>query len=605
MVMDINKDFGLQTRVQKLHLHHYHRQVISLANVWVFPILFGFMLAVLLCFEALAVEPIKSPNHEIRIKQGQDRLRDQVEPLLERQHIFLQKDYAVKTDASKRDDEHCFAIKTINVTGVTVFNAGDINQITRPYLNQCLGLGKINGSITALSNLYLDNGYVTSRAYINPQNLASSSLELIVVEGVVEALVEKPMGSSEKSTSAGITARQTGLAFPIKNNDLLNLRDLEQGLENINRLSQYQVTTELIPGDKQGGTVVLLSQNSQSNAYSGSIGFANTGVESTGKHQLDAAFLYGNLFGVNEQFIASGSTNVGGHTLDKALSQSFSLNASLPVGYWLFSLSNSFYRYEQSVVGSSIDFITRGSSVNSRISTEHMFYRDEASTLSFSVSFLKKQSKNYLEDVFLATSSHTLYLWEVASQYTHQHAMGNIRAGVTLSQSVPWFGAKQKVVAAESDFQFTKVQSNITNTFHFTVNEQPLRYQSALHLFYAPENILISEGLSVGGRYSVRGITDGSLYGSKGGYVRNDITLPLQQTYFFSQINIYAGVDIGLSNSPFDEANAYDWVAGSVVGLQALHEYLTFSLSYAKALHIPDTLQAGDQQFDFSLKYIF
>ena len=174
-----------------------------------------------------------------------------------------------------------------------------------------------------------------------------------------------------------------------------------------------------------------------------------------------------------------------------------------------------------------------------------------------------------------------------------------------MSQSVPWFGAKQKVVAAESDFQFTKVQSNITNTFHFTVNEQPLRYQSALHLFYAPENILISEGLSVGGRYSVRGITDGSLYGSKGGYVRNDITLPLQQTYFFSQINIYAGVDIGLSNSPFDEANAYDWVAGSMVGLQALHEYLTFSLSYAKALHIPDTLQAGDQQFDFSLKYIF
>ncbi|MDP9811318.1 hemolysin activation/secretion protein [Rhizobium tibeticum] len=62
----------------------------------------------------------------------------------------------------------------------------DIDHLTAPYQDRCIGVADISGLLKALTNLYLDKGFVTSRAYVPPQDIAGTRLlKLTVVEGTI------------------------------------------------------------------------------------------------------------------------------------------------------------------------------------------------------------------------------------------------------------------------------------------------------------------------------------------------------------------------------------------------------------------------------------
>jgi hemolysin activation/secretion protein len=565
-----------------------------------FPIFSCVFLITLFCnvlFGSVALAQSQNPQHEKQIKQGLERLQQKTDPFLQRQAIFLQNHYApTNVGDVSTSSAVCFDIQEITVSGVTVIDPFALNDITHPFIEQCLDLPKINHLISLVSNVYLDKGYVTSRAYIAPQDLNGGHLSLVVVEGEIEGF---DIGKAK------LSQQQLQLAFPMTKGDKLNLRDIEQGLENINRLFQNQVTTSLAPGNYQGGTVIELS-NQMSKPWQASLSFNNTGNDETGKHQLDAFYVHNNLFGLNDNIVASMSSNVGGKKLKHAVSRSYSLNVDMPYHYWQFALGNTFFEYEQTINGASIDFITSGTSFNTNISLENRLFRDQNSTFDVKVAFARKDSKNYLEDVYLDTSSRTLYIWELAGFYKKNIPLGSFDISFVINHSVPWFDAKQKVVEAENDFQFTKYQLDAGLSLFFDLGTQPVRYSLRGHYVHAPKNIILSEGVSVGGRYSVRGISDDSLYGYRGGYVRNDLTFPLAiDSMFLSQLSVSFGLDIGSTNTPYFSEVNNEWAAGSMVSLQGAREHISFSLTYAKALHIPDILQAGDQTFDFKVQINF
>lgn len=563
--------------------------------VWVLAIMFIYLR--LFNLGEVRAQETKLSAHEKRLKQGQDRIKNQLDPLLKKQDVFLQKKYSdAQQEHTLSDSNVCFDIREITVENVTVFSQAEIEGITFSFENQCIGLNKINMLVAALSNLYLSKGYVTSRAYIQPQDLSDGELNILVLEGFIERFL---------TDDNQLTQTQLTLAFPDRENNLLNLRDLEQGLENLNRLGQNQSTTTLIPGETQGSSVVRVDNQNYA-PWRGSIGINNTGSEDLGLYQFDASFIYENLLGVNDSFVTSVSSNVGEHKLPQSTSRSYSIINSIPYGYWLFSLSNSYYEYEQTVLGASIDFITHGSSFNSSIVAQNTFYRGTRDKLNLSASFTRKESRNYIEDVFLDTSSRTIHVWDFAVDYTLYSSMGSFNSAFHINKSVPWFDAKRELAEAEDDFQFIKYQLELGFSTSFELWQQPIQFSSNLHCFYSPEVILASEGLSVGGRYSVRGISGDSLFGYRGGYIRNDFYLPIAiQNTLFQRINLFFGLDAGTTNLPEFEHKNSDWVAGTIAGIQASILGMSMTLSYAKALRTPDFLNTQNQELDLSVRYSF
>ena len=66
--------------------------------------------------------------------------------------------------------------------------------------------------------------------------------------------------------------------------DILNIRDVEQGLEQMKRVSSQSVTMKLLPGTAVGTSIIELSIKQEKPVH-GSISIDNSGLESTGVYQ--------------------------------------------------------------------------------------------------------------------------------------------------------------------------------------------------------------------------------------------------------------------------------------------------------------------------------
>jgi len=555
------------------------------------------ILLTLMCLVGFGAQAQSLSEHEKLIKQGLDRLKEQTAPLKQRPDVRLERPDSAITDFSKLEDsEQCFDISVIHVEGSHKLDPEVITETTKPFVDQCLGLSKINALVGAISNLYLEQGYVTSRAYIAPQDLSDGSLELVVVEGVIEGF---------DSVDGSLTEKQLNWAFPAQPGDVLNIRALEHGIENLNSVAQNNSRVDLTPGKEQGGTLVAIT-NQLARSWRGSLGLNNNGVPSTGEYQLDGNLVFDNVLGLNDTSFLSASTNIGKHDLPHAESRSYAASWSIPVGYWQFSVNSNYYAYEQVVEGNALNFAISGSSLNSGLELGRNVYRSQTGKLDLTLGFIRKDSENYIEDIFLETSSRTLYVWDVSADYRHYLPQGTLYLSAGIVKSVSWFGAKRQLVAAEDDFQFTKYRLNASFNTDFELLEQPVLYAASVDFLYSPKVILASEGLTVGGRYSVRGLSQSSLFGYKGGYLRNDFSFPTQTGWpVLSQQQYFLGLDAGWSNLPEYPDKSSEWVAGSVVGVKLFDNDFSLTFSYARALRVPGFLPQKQQEIDVSVRFNF
>lgn len=122
--------------------------------------------------------------------------------------------------------------------GADHLSTADQERLVAPYRDQCLSVAQINTLLKAITHHYLERGYVTTRAYLPAQELASGQLIIVIVEGRLESLDSSALASS----------RELAMAFPGATGEVLNLRELEQLVDQLSRLPSRQVELELSPG---------------------------------------------------------------------------------------------------------------------------------------------------------------------------------------------------------------------------------------------------------------------------------------------------------------------------------------------------------------------
>jgi hemolysin activation/secretion protein len=101
-----------------------------------------------------------------------------------------------------------------------------------------------------------------------------------------------------------------------------------------------------------------------------------------------------------------------------------------------------------------------------------------------------------------------------------------------------------------------------------------------------------SEQFSVGGRGTVRGFQEDSLYGNRGAFIRNELSRTILQMPNF-RIAGYAGVDAGRIGFPATKTWDGHSVVGSTVGVRGkLTDYFDFDVAYARSLLRPEDFKA-------------
>lgn len=105
------------------------------------------------------------------------------------------------------------------------------NQVLKQYEHHRIGVEGINILAKLLSESIIDKGYVTSRVVIPEQDLSLGTLKFIIIPGTIHDIrfAQDTWGTWRN-------------AFPAGPGKLLNIRDLEQGLEQMKRVPNQDVT---------------------------------------------------------------------------------------------------------------------------------------------------------------------------------------------------------------------------------------------------------------------------------------------------------------------------------------------------------------------------
>ncbi|OVZ88042.1 hemolysin transporter, partial [Yersinia frederiksenii] len=239
-----------------------------------------------------------------------------------------------------------------------------LQRIADQAQGQCLGAKGINLLMSQIQNRLVDHGYVTTRVLAPQQDLNSGTLALQVVPGKIRRVELTPDSDRYVSLFS---------AFPARPGHLLDLRDIEQGLENLQRLPTVQASMELIPGDAPGETDIALSWQ-QSKMWRLAASLDDSGTRSTGRYQAGATLFLDNPLSLSDQFYVSagGSLKSRGEKGTNNLTGHY----SLPFGYWTAGITASSYDYHQTVAGLNGDYGYRGESENVSLQLSRLLHRN-------------------------------------------------------------------------------------------------------------------------------------------------------------------------------------------------------------------------------------
>ncbi|MGV3278633.1 ShlB/FhaC/HecB family hemolysin secretion/activation protein [Rickettsiales bacterium LUAb2] len=234
------------------------------------------------------------------------------------------------------EEEACFTFNKINIIGNTVLSNKELANITNKYLNKCISIAIAQETLLeAIIKLYQSKGYILAVPYIPQQNLAHGVLEIVVKEGI--------LASIEYDNNI-LPKRAVNFAFVGMVGNPVNLRYLEQALENLNKFGAYKVTMDLKPGSKAGESILVLNAE-KGQRFTGSITFSN---DYNSQEYNTFPNLYDNKIIVNLGFngvLTNDSLNLTAQTTlhqNTDLQEgSFGLNYSVPLGYWDFILNDN------------------------------------------------------------------------------------------------------------------------------------------------------------------------------------------------------------------------------------------------------------------------
>lgn len=251
-------------------------------------------LAVMFSTALSAVEPLP----------GQELLRQQERERIQRERLEPSPDVRFELPQALSDSDHlpeqevpCFIIHQIQLLGE---NASDFqwalhaaNPEADPALGRCLGAAGINLSMKRIQNAIVARGYVTTRILAEPQDLNAGTLRLTLVPGRI-----RNIRFAEDSSSRATLWN----AMPANPGDLLNLRDIEQALENFKRVPTSEADIQIVPAEgdhAQPGESDVLIHWKQKLPLRLSLSLDDSGSESTGKYQGNVALSLDHLLTLN------------------------------------------------------------------------------------------------------------------------------------------------------------------------------------------------------------------------------------------------------------------------------------------------------------------
>lgn len=486
-------------------------------------------------------------------------------------------------------------IKEILIYGNTILSEFSINRIKNKYIGEKGGENVLN-FVKELENLYLEKGYIATRVKIDMEN--SNFKDGKVICAVIEGYIENIEIKGEKNKLRVFTS------FPVRSGKILNMKDLDQGIENLNSIAANDAKLDILAGKDLGGSIIEIS-NKKSKKISGSINYNNLGQKSTGEERMKFAVTIEDFLGINDSFTSSYQRKLGRERKYKD-SENFSFYYRVPFRYWDISIIKDQSEYITPVKAVGYDYKSRGVSKNMNYSIRRILHRNDTGKTSIGATLTNKESKNYIDDTMLVMSSRKLSVLKIDVGYQRRLFNGMFSGEVAYHEGLKRFGAERDdweyKDSTSPKAQFQKYTTDLNWYKPFRIGEQNFSYKFSFSGQYSDDILYSSEKLSIGDDTTVRGFKENSIMGDKGIYIRNEIA------YSYKFLEPFIAYDTGRVKDVTKDEYYKKYgseMSGAAVGVRVYFQYLTASITYSKPVNAPSYVDKNKQEIYITLSCIF
>ena len=481
--------------------------------------------------------------------------------------------------------------------------------VTAPFLGQCAGTAGLRQIASAIDGAFIERGYATTRVLLPEQNLADGVLHLQLHVGRVSGVrIEEQQADGTPKPAAWGTWRN---AFPVDVGEPLNVRDLEQGVEQMNRVPSQNVGTRIEPGtEPDTSEVVIVRRNGDlPQRVRGGLTVDNAGSSTLGRTQAAAYLSLDNPLGLNDIVTLSGNTNAE-RTRSDHRSQSAGMSYSLPFGYHTFTVSASRSRFAQNVQGTTVSFLSSGQSSNLDFRWHATVWRSASAKLGVFAGIGTRRARSWLDDVELLVQRRRTTNAELGVTYRQLFGDATLDMEAGIRKGVSWFNAQDDLPAQEGvptlRPRIATLSAGYVQPFH--IGKQPFRYSGTVRAQFTRDTTLSIDQMAIGSRYTVRGFDGDNVLLAENGYViRNEWLMPVRIGALPDGFDsaLYLGLDAGRVWGRSDVMLAGRWLAGAALGLRTGWRGWQADIAIAAPLYYPKGFRTRGWSPYLSLTYGF
>nr|WP_318781180.1 ShlB/FhaC/HecB family hemolysin secretion/activation protein [Amazonocrinis nigriterrae] len=188
-------------------------------------------------------------------------------------------------------------VEKIQVTGSSIFSSKILNNITKSVEGRSVTLAELTQIADAITQLYLNKGYITSRAILVDQKINNGVVEIRVIEGSLEKI--EIQGTKRLNPNYVRSRILLGASKPLLT---ANLEDQLKLLRSDPLFTNVEAS--LRPGTGLGQSILVV-RVTEANPFNGTLSIDNYSPPSVGSERLGVSASYGNLTGIGDEIAAS------------------------------------------------------------------------------------------------------------------------------------------------------------------------------------------------------------------------------------------------------------------------------------------------------------
>lgn len=548
-------------------------------------------------------------NQAINFNDSQIRRENEREIVNEREKT-LQEELVILTNSVVENknlvsdetvEDLCFPISRVNVRvpqslqdqeSVIPEELEFVKAVAATYKDRCININELNKITLDLLKHTTARGYTTTRFFIPEQDLRTEELKINMVPGRLNKIIISGQNSQ----------RLAKTIFSYTPGQILNVREIERGLEQLKRLHNIKSNISLTPTFDQTGYTDVVVNIDEGKFWQSFLSTDNSGTDATGDVITRINTSFANLTGMAEKITLGISKDSND---DKNIDQqSFSVGVDMPFKYISAQYTHSGSAYSQ-YIGIDDAAVSSGESQSDSISINTEIYRDQSNKLSSKFIIAHTTGRSFINDteIEIQKKKRTTATLNLAWKKFYGSQIYNF--SYSAKQGTPWFGAQEDALGKDS---LTPTYEYLIHTIDISVIA-PIKiiglnanYLGVIRGQYTDNRVYASEFFSIGSRYSVRGFGDEIVLSSEGGfYSQNEISIQTKNRL----LQPYFGLDAGLISGPSQKNALGDHLVGGFMGLKGAWKDLSYNLFYAQGIESPTEFEVKGSTIGASFNYVF